>query len=120
MDSHALSGGWLASAVEVLAANGGIVRIDKGLGYYPDDGRLHAILRYNSAGLAIRPDGIVITRPNPRKTVASSTTPLIGGRPKARSPSGWKNGPTSCSRRGGWREARLFCPGADHGQRARA
>ena len=61
MDTHALSEAALASAVEVLAANGVEVRIEKGLGYTPTPVVSHAILRYNSAGLTDKADGIVIT-----------------------------------------------------------
>ncbi len=61
MDTHALSEPALASAVEVLAANGVDVVIQQGLGYTPTPVISHAILTYNhgrSSGLA---DGVVIT-----------------------------------------------------------
>jgi phosphoglucomutase len=61
MDTHALSEPALASAVEVLAANGLDVVIQQGLGYTPTPVISHAILTYNrgrSSGLA---DGVVIT-----------------------------------------------------------
>jgi phosphoglucomutase len=61
MDTHALSEAALASAIEVLAANGIETRIDEHLGYTPTPVISHAILTYNrgrSEGLA---DGIVIS-----------------------------------------------------------
>lgn len=61
MDTHALSEPALASALEVLAANGVQVMIDAEFGYTPTPAISHAILNYNrsrSSGLA---DGIVIT-----------------------------------------------------------
>jgi len=61
MDSHALSEAAWVSALEVLAANGVAVRVEKGRGYTPTPLVSHAILSYNkgrSEGLA---DGIVIT-----------------------------------------------------------
>src|SRR5450432_2297845 len=60
-DTHALSEPAFASALEVLAANGVEVMVDKDLGYTPTPALSHAVLTYNrdrSAGLA---DGIVIT-----------------------------------------------------------
>src|SRR5450432_2808234 len=60
-DTHALSEPAFASALEVLAANGVEVMVDKDLGYTPAPALSHAVLTYNrdrSAGLA---DGIVIT-----------------------------------------------------------
>ncbi|MFZ1752478.1 MAG: phosphoglucomutase (alpha-D-glucose-1,6-bisphosphate-dependent) [Caldilineaceae bacterium] len=65
MDTHALSEPALASAIEVLAANGVEVRYQSGMGYTPTPVISHAILAHNrgrkagaGAGLA---DGIVIT-----------------------------------------------------------
>ena len=65
MDTHALSEPALASAIEVLAANGVEVRYQAGMGYTPTPVISHAILAHNrgrkagaGAGLA---DGIVIT-----------------------------------------------------------
>jgi len=61
MDTHALSEPALASALEVLAANGVDVMADAHDGYTPTPVISHAILTYNrgrSRGLA---DGIVIT-----------------------------------------------------------
>ncbi len=61
MDTHALSEPALATAVEVLAANGVEVMVQAGLGYTPTPVISHAILTYNrgrGSGLA---DGVVIT-----------------------------------------------------------
>ena len=61
MDTHALSEPALASTLEVLAANGVIVMVDRDNGYTPTPVISHAILAYNrerKTGLA---DGIVIT-----------------------------------------------------------
>ena len=61
MDTHALSEAALATAVEVLGANGVEVRVEKDHGYTPTPSVSFAILNYNkgrSEGLA---DGIVIT-----------------------------------------------------------
>ena len=80
MDTHALSEAALASAVEVLAANGVEVRIDKGLGYTPTPVVSHAILRYNAAGLADKADGIVITPShNPPEDGGFKYNPPHGG-----------------------------------------
>ncbi len=61
MDTHALSEAALATALEVLAANGVETMIQAGMGYTPTPVISHAILSYNkgrSSGLA---DGVVIT-----------------------------------------------------------
>ncbi len=61
MDTHALSEPALISAIEVFAANGVNVVVQKGLGYTPTPVISHAILTGNagkSSGLA---DGVVIT-----------------------------------------------------------
>src|ERR1700682_6488649 len=64
MDTHALSEPAFVSALEVLAANGVEVMIDRDLGYTPTPVISHAILRYNRgrpSGLAA---GIVVTPPH--------------------------------------------------------
>ena len=80
MDSHALSEPSLASALEVLAANGVTVMIQKGLGYTPTPVISHAILTYNrnrTEGLA---DGIVITPShNPPQDGGFKYNPPEGG-----------------------------------------
>ena len=61
MDTHALSEPALATAIEVVAANGVPIMLQAGLGYTPTPVISHAILTYNagrSQGLA---DGVVIT-----------------------------------------------------------
>ena len=61
MDTHALSEAALASARQVLAANGIKVRIQTGGGYTPTPVISHAILTYNQTLPASLADGIVIT-----------------------------------------------------------
>ncbi len=80
MDSHALSEAAWITAVEVLAANGVDVRVEKGRGYTPTPLVSHAILEYNrgrSSGLA---DGIVITPShNPPQDGGFKYNPPSGG-----------------------------------------
>ena len=61
MDTHALSVPALASALEVLAANGVEVMLAKGDEYTPTPVISHAILRYNQGRKTGLADGIVIT-----------------------------------------------------------
>ena len=61
MDTHALSVSALASALEVLAANGVDVMIAQGEEYTPTPAVSHAILTYNRGRKTGRADGIVIT-----------------------------------------------------------
>ena len=61
MDTHALSEPALRTALEVFAANGVNVRIQKGLGYTPTPAVSHAILTYNRAKTGGLADGVVIT-----------------------------------------------------------
>jgi len=60
-DTHALSEPALASALEVLAANGVQVMIDQDGGYTPTPVLSHAILAYNRGRKTGLADGIVIT-----------------------------------------------------------
>lgn len=80
MDTHALSEAALATAVEVLGANGVEVRVEKDHGYTPTPSISHAILTYNkgrSTGLA---DGIVITPShNPPTDGGFKYNPTDGG-----------------------------------------
>jgi phosphoglucomutase len=80
MDTHALSEPALASALEVLAANGVTVMIDEADGYTPTPALSHAILTYNRGredGLA---DGIVITPShNPPEDGGFKYNPPTGG-----------------------------------------
>jgi phosphoglucomutase len=61
MDTHALSEPALISAVEVFAANGVEVMIDRDSGYTPTPVISHAILSYNREHPQQRADGVVIT-----------------------------------------------------------
>ena len=80
MDTHALSEPALASALEVFAANGIAVMIQKGMGYTPTPVISHAILTYNRGrrhGLA---DGVVITPShNPPEDGGFKYNPPQGG-----------------------------------------
>ncbi|GIW24714.1 phosphoglucomutase (alpha-D-glucose-1,6-bisphosphate-dependent) [Meiothermus sp.] len=80
MDTHALSEPAWITAVEVLAANGVDVRVEKGRGYTPTPLISHAILEYNrgrETGLA---DGIVITPShNPPQDGGFKYNPPSGG-----------------------------------------
>ncbi|HQN18683.1 MAG TPA: phosphoglucomutase (alpha-D-glucose-1,6-bisphosphate-dependent) [Syntrophobacteraceae bacterium] len=79
-DTHALSEPSLTTALEVLAANGVEVMLQKGLGYTPTPVISHAILVYNrqkTSGLA---DGIVITPShNPPEDGGFKYNPPSGG-----------------------------------------
>ena len=80
-DTHALSEAALASAIEVLGANGVEVRIEKDLGYTPTPTISHAILTYNrgKSGAALA-DGIVITPShNPPTDGGFKYNPTDGG-----------------------------------------
>jgi phosphoglucomutase len=61
MDTHALSEPALATALEVLAANGVKVMVDADLGYTPTPALSHAILVHNRGKKSGLADGIVIT-----------------------------------------------------------
>ncbi len=80
MDTHALSEPALASALEVFAAAGVTVMIQKGSGYTPTPVISHAILTYNRnrrQGLA---DGVVITPShNPPEDGGFKYNPPNGG-----------------------------------------
>jgi phosphoglucomutase len=80
MDTHALSEPAFATALEVLAANGVDVRVDRDGGYTPTPVISHAILKYNrerTTGLA---DGIVITPShNPPEDGGFKYNPPNGG-----------------------------------------
>jgi phosphoglucomutase len=89
MDTHALSEPAFASALEVLAANGVQVMVDRDRGYTPTPVISHAILRYNrgrSSGLA---DGIVVTPShNPPEDGGFKYNPPEGG-PADTAATGW-------------------------------
>jgi phosphoglucomutase len=80
MDTHALSEPALAGALEVFAATGTTVMIQKGMGYTPTPVISHAILTYNRGrrhGLA---DGVVITPShNPPEDGGIKYNPPHGG-----------------------------------------
>jgi phosphoglucomutase len=61
MDTHALSEPAMASALEVFAANGVTVTIQKGGGYTPTPVISHAILTYNRGKKSGFADGVVMT-----------------------------------------------------------
>ncbi len=61
MDTHGLSEGALATALEVFAATGVTVMIQKGFGYTPTPVISHAILTYNRGKKEHLADGVVIT-----------------------------------------------------------
>src|SRR6266516_1320070 len=90
MDTHALSEPAFASALEVLAANGVEVMIDRDRGYTPTPVISHAILGYNRgrrrSGLA---DGIVVTPShNPPEDGGFKYNPPSGG-PADTEVTGW-------------------------------
>src|SRR5438094_6577713 len=93
MDTHALSEPAFATALEVLAANGVEVMVDRDAGYTPTPVISHAILTYNRGRTTGLADGIVIT--------PSHNPPHDGGL-KYNPPHG---GPAE-SRVTGWMEAR--------------
>ncbi|MBI3356043.1 MAG: alpha-D-glucose phosphate-specific phosphoglucomutase [Nitrospirae bacterium] len=80
MDTHALSKPAFANALEVLAANGIEVVIDKDSGYTPTPVISHAILSYNRGRTDDLADGIVITPShNPPEDGGIKYNPPQGG-----------------------------------------
>ncbi len=80
MDTHALSEPALASALEVLAANGVEVMLAAGSDYTPTPAISHAILTYNRGRNAHLADGIVITPShNPPDSGGFKYNPPSGG-----------------------------------------
>jgi phosphoglucomutase len=80
MDTHALSEPALASALEVFAAAGATVMIQKGLGYTPTPVISHAILTYNRGKRQGLADGVVITPShNPPEDGGFKYNPPHGG-----------------------------------------
>jgi phosphoglucomutase len=80
MDTHALSEPAFVSALEVLAANGVEVMIDKDAGYTPTPVISHAILTYNRGRAEGLADGIVITPShNPPEDGGFKYNPPHGG-----------------------------------------
>ena len=80
MDTHALSEAALATAVEVFAAHGIDVMIQKGLRYTPTPVISHAILTYNRGRDSGFADGVVITPShNPPEDGGFKYNPPEGG-----------------------------------------
>lgn len=80
MDTHALSEAALATAIEVLGANGVWLRIEKDKGYTPTPSISHAILTYNKGRTEGLADGIVITPShNPPTDGGFKYNPTDGG-----------------------------------------
>ncbi len=80
MDTHALSEPAFVSAVEVLAANGVDVMVDRAGGYTPTPVISHAILTHNRGRTSGVADGIVITPShNPPEDGGFKYNPPAGG-----------------------------------------
>ena len=80
MDTHALSEPALASTLEVLAANGVVVMVDRDNGYTPTPVISHAILTYSRGRKTGLADGIVITPShNPPEDGGFKYNPPHGG-----------------------------------------
>ena len=89
MDTHALSVPALASALEVLAANGVEVMLAEGDEYTPTPAVSHAILTYNRGRTTGLADGIVITPShNPPHDGGIKYNPPNGG-PAESTVTGW-------------------------------
>jgi len=89
IDSHALSEPALASALEVLAANGVETMIDQDGGYTPTPVISHAILTYNRGRTSGLADGIVVTPShNPPEDGGFKYNPPNGG-PADTEVTGW-------------------------------
>jgi phosphoglucomutase len=89
MDTHALSEPAFVSALEVLAANGVEVMVDREGGYTPTPVISHAILRYNRGRRSGLADGIVITPShNPPEDGGFKYNPPTGG-PADTEVTGW-------------------------------
>jgi phosphoglucomutase len=79
-DTHALSEPAMRTAVEVFAANGVDIMIQKGLGYTPTPVISHAILTYNRDHTDGKADGVVITPShNPPRDGGFKYNPPDGG-----------------------------------------
>jgi phosphoglucomutase len=80
IDTHALSEPAFASAMEVLAANGVEVMVDRDRGYTPTPVVSHAILTYNRGRKQHLADGIVVTPShNPPEDGGFKYNPPHGG-----------------------------------------
>jgi phosphoglucomutase len=89
MDTHALSEPAFVTALEVLAANGVEVMVDRERGYTPTPAVSHAILTYNRGRTEKLADGIVITPShNPPEDGGIKYNPPHGG-PAESGITGW-------------------------------
>ena len=80
MDTHALSEAAFTTALEVFAANGVTVHVEKGQGYTPTPVLSHAILRYNARRTDGLADGVIITPShNPPEDGGFKYNPPTGG-----------------------------------------
>jgi len=80
IDTHALAEPALVSAIEVFAANGIEIRIDRESGYTPTPVISHAILSYNRGRTSGLADGVVITPShNPPEDGGYKYNPPHGG-----------------------------------------
>ena len=80
IDTHALSAPAFASALEVLAANGVHVMVDRDGGFTPTPAISHAILTYNHGRATGLADGIVVTPShNPPEDGGFKYNPPNGG-----------------------------------------
>ncbi|MET0220046.1 MAG: phosphoglucomutase (alpha-D-glucose-1,6-bisphosphate-dependent) [Tardiphaga sp.] len=80
IDTHALAEPALVSALEVFAANGVTVMVDKDSGYTPTPVISHAILTYNKGRTAGFADGVVVTPShNPPEDGGFKYNPPNGG-----------------------------------------
>ncbi|MER8186440.1 phosphoglucomutase (alpha-D-glucose-1,6-bisphosphate-dependent) [Kitasatospora sp. NPDC094015] len=88
-DTHALSEPALATAIEVLAANGVTLLLDSADGWTPTPAVSHAILTHNRANPLSRADGIVVTPShNPPADGGFKYNPPHGG-PAGSDVTGW-------------------------------
>jgi phosphoglucomutase len=89
IDTHALSEPAYASAIEVLAANGVEVMVDRDGGYTPTPAVSHAILTHNRGRRSGLADGIVVTPShNPPADGGFKYNPPAGG-PADTAATGW-------------------------------
>ena len=80
MDTHALSEAAFTTALEVFAANGVELVVDRALGYTPTPAISHAILGHNRSGPKDQADGVVITPShNPPQDGGIKYNPPTGG-----------------------------------------
>ena len=80
MDTHALSEPALSTAIEVFAANGVELVVQRGRGYTPTPVISHAILTWNRDHAPARADGVVITPShNPPEDGGFKYNPPEGG-----------------------------------------